>query len=964
LEVEVEAGAGGSEVTNAVRVEGGGASPAATSMPSTMPNTVEGPAATFGIADFNMQASDLGGAVDGQASGHPDSVMTLFNFNTGLEQRFEGRTLPENVHPPKDIVVSLPPGFVGDPRAAATCTAVQLIGHGGLSSCPPASRVGTALVFIEGGEGLVPEVYNMVPEKGYPAQLAFKILGKEVTLYASLVHTSSGYAVRVADTGLPRTLGIEGAGLILSGDPNAANNEPNNPHAFFTNPADCSAGPLTAKIEADSWAEPGNWVSADSVVYPQISNCTLLQFAPTLQMRPEVTEAEAPTGVDIDIKTPQSPSQFPVLATPDLKGVTMTLPEGMTIAPGAADGLVGCDATGSNGIDMPVGDHAPSVAGEGEEIGADGMSHLVAGHCPLASRIGTVQVTTPLLKEPLEGNVYLAAPQCGGAGQNACTAADATNGRLYGFYIEAESSGVVIKLGGRISADPTTGRLTARVTEIPQQPVSEVSLHIKGGPRAPLANPRRCGPAETSADLTPWSSPVTPDALPSASFGVDWNGSGEPCPATVPFAPAMTAGSENGVAGHFSPFTLELQRPDRSQDLSRLQVRMPVGLLGMLASVPLCGEPEASQGTCPAASEIGTVAAAVGSGSHPFVVTGGQVYLTGAYHGSPFGLSVVVPAVAGPFDLGNVVVRSAIDVNPSTSAITITSDPFPQFLDGVPLRIQTLKVTVDRPGFTFNPTTCANQQVTATVESAQGATAHLASPYATEGCRSLPFKPTFKVSTQAKTSKARGASLTVRVAERPGEANIQKVDLRLPVALPARLTTLQKACTAAQFEANPAGCPAASVIGTAKAITPVLKAPLQGPAYLVSHGGAAFPDVEFVLQADERGGEVQIVLDGKTQIKKGVTYSRFETVPDAPIGSFETVLPQGPHSALGTNIPAKAKGSLCGQRLTVPTTLTGQNGVVVKQNTKVAVTGCAKGKPKRAKKAGSARRSADRKRGK
>jgi hypothetical protein len=927
-------------------------------MPLTMSNTVEGPEASFGLADFGMSVSGLDGELDGQAADHPSRVMTLLNFNTGLEHRFGGRTLPVNVQSPKDVVVSLPLGFVGDPLAAATCTAVQITGGGEATNCPTASRVGTALLFNEGNEGLIRAVYNMVPERGYPAELAFRLLGKTVSLYASLVQTRFGYAVRVADPGLPRTLGVEGFGLDIFGDPHASNGEPANSHAFFTNSADCSSDPLMAKVQTDSWAEPGNWASAESVVYPHITDCSLLQFAPTVEMRPEVTEAEAPSGFDITIKAPQNPSQFPVLATPDLKDVTMTLPEGMMVAPGAADGLVGCEATGSNGIDMPSGEHTPSEAGEGEEIGADGMSHLAAGHCPLASRIGTVQITTPLLKDPLEGHVYLAAPQCGGAGQAACTTADATNGRLYGLYLEAEGSGIVVKLAGRISADPATGRLTARFTDLPQQPVSEVSLHIDGGARAPLANPRQCGQAVASADITPWSSPITPDALPSASFPVDWNGAGEPCPGTLPFAPTLSAGSVSLAAGRFSPFTLTLQRGDRQQDLSRLQVTMPVGLLGMLSSVPLCGEPQAAQGTCPEASRVGSAGAAVGSGSHPFVVNGGRAYLTGPYAGSPFGLTVVVPAVAGPFNLGNVVVRSAIDVDPHSGQVTITSDPLPQMLDGVPLRLQGLNVTVDRPGFTFNPTNCAAQQVAVTAEAAQGAVAHPSAPYAAEGCRSLPFKPSFKVSTQARTSKARGASLTVRVAERPGEANIQKVDLRLPVALPARLTTLQKACTAAQFEANPAGCPAASVIGTAKAITPVLKTPLQGPAYLVSHGGAAFPDVEFVLQADERGGEVQIVLDGKTQIKKGITYSRFETVPDAPIGSFETVLPQGPHSALGTNIPAKAKNSLCGQRLVVPTTLTGQNGAVVKQSTKVTVTGCPKKQAKRAKHAKSGRMAA------
>ena len=330
---------------------------------------------------------------------------------------------------------------------------------------------------------------------------------------------------------------------------------------------------------------------------------------------------------------------------------------------------------------------------------------------------------------------------------------------------------------------------------------------------------------------------------------------------------------------------------------------------------------------------IGHDQVAAGSGSQPLWETG-QVFLTGPYKGAPFGLSIVTPAVAGPFNLGNVVVRAAIGVNPVTSQITTTSDPLPQQVDGVPLRIKTVNVTIDGVGgnnkFIFNPTNCDQQAVTGTISSAQGAVAGVSSPFAVTGCANLPFKPGFTAYTQAKTSKAGGASLTVKVAERSGEANIHKVDLTLPKVLPSRLTTLQKACIEAQFNANPAGCPEGSFIGTATAHTPVLNAPLTGPAILVSHGGAAFPDVEFLLQ----GEGVEIILDGKTDIKAGITYSKFETLPDAPVSSFETTLPQGPHSVL------TATASLCAQKLAMPTVLQGQNGAQVTQSTPISVEGC------------------------
>jgi hypothetical protein len=318
------------------------------------------------------------------------------------------------------------------------------------------------------------------------------------------------------------------------------------------------------------------------------------------------------------------------------------------------------------------------------------------------------------------------------------------------------------------------------------------------------------------------------------------------------------------------------------------------------------------------------------------------VYLTTGYKGQPFGLSIVVPAVAGPFDLGIIVVRASIHVDPSTAALTITSDPLPQTIDGIQLRVQTVNVTVDRPGFTFNPTNCAQMQVTGTLSGAQGASSSVSSPFAASGCANLPFKPVFAVSTQARTSKQEGASLDVKYISGVGQANAKEVDVSLPKALPARLTTIQQACTEKAFDADPASCPVASEIGTATASTPLLASAAVGPVYLVSHGGAAFPDVVAVLQ-DEG---VTIQLTGNINIKGGITSAAFNTIPDVPISVFQMLLPEGSHSGLAANLPGKAKGSMCAQKLTMPTTLTGQNGVVVKQTTKIAVTGCPKAKKK------------------
>ena len=564
----------------------------------------------------------------------------------------------------------------------------------------------------------------------------------------------------------------------------------------------------------------------------------------------------------------------------------------------------------------------------------------------------------PLLGTPIHGKLFLAEPLCGGEGQPACEAADASNGKLIRLFLEANdpTDGVIIKIPGSVAANTTTGQLTATFKENPQLPFEELKLKLNGGPRAPLANPQTCGGATTSADLTPWSTsglgglsgtePIagTPDAFPSSSFNVDWDGHGGACPGSLPFAPAFSAGMASTAAGVYSPLTVQFSREDREQDLAGITVHTPVGVLANLSSIPLCGEPQASQGTCAAASQIGSTSAAVGPGGHPFWITDGRVYLTTSYNGAPFGLSIVVPADAGPFHLGNVVVRASIAIDPHTAAITVTSDPLPQIWDGVPLRLRTVNVDVNRPEFMFNATSCAQQQLTAAITGAPpvnnpgepAKSSSVSSAYEVGGCAGLAFKPVFTAATQAKTSRAGGASLSVRVAQTHGEADIHSVRVELPKLLPSRLTTLQKACTEAQFNTNPAGCPAASVVGTAVADTPVLPVALVGPAYFVSHGGAKFPELIIVLQGDG----VTIDLAGETFISKaGVTSSTFNAVPDAPISSFELSLPTGPHSALAAN------ADLCTSKLAMPTTITGQNGAVLTQATKIAVTGCGASKP-------------------
>jgi hypothetical protein len=707
-------------------------------------------------------------------------------------------------------------------------------------------------------------------------------------------------------------------------------------------------------------------------------------------VQPDTTLADAPVALGVNLTVPQTEEpQRP--GTPELRSAVVTLPEGMSISPGIVDGIQACNESGPEGINF--------TGPESEEVALDGELQLAAGHCPNASTVGTAEAVTPLLAEPLKGHIYLARPGCGGAGQAGCTDEDAVDGNLYKLYLELggtgplANTGVHLKIPGEVQANPATGQLTTRFEGFPvgdpprldgnpQLPFSELKVDLNGGPRAPIDNPAACGMATTTADLEPWSAPgITPeglsmaglpDATPSSFFEVE----PQSCPNHPGLVPGFVAGTVTPNAGRFTAFTMNLARQDREQYVKGIQLHTPPGLLAMLSSVPLCGEPEADSGHCPETSKIGTTRVASGAGSHPFEIEG-TVYLTGPYGGAPFGLSIVTPAIAGPFNLGLVVVRARINIDPVSSTATITLDetgPYaiPQIVDGVPLRLKRVTADIDRPGFMFNPTNCDPESVAAVISGSEEAKAEVSSPLAVGGCQSLAFKPSFTVSTSGKTSKADGASLDAKLTYPAGsvgsEANIASVKVELPKQLPSRLTTLQKACSAATFEANPADCPSASVIGIAKVKTPLLAVLLTGPVYFVSHGGEAFPSLEIVLQGD--GVRVDVVA--ATFISKaGITSSTFKTVPDVPFESFEIYLPEGKYSALAAN------GNPCDQTTTVttkhkatkkvhghlvhttvskrttkpaslvmPSEFVAQNGAVLKQNTVVQATGCAAGKPK------------------
>jgi len=532
------------------------------------------------------------------------------------------------------------------------------------------------------------------------------------------------------------------------------------------------------------------------------------------------------------------------------------------------------------------------------------------------------------------------------------------------LYAEEPVAGVKVKLAGRVTTNPETGQITTSFENTPQAPVDNFSLEFFGTARAPLTTPSLCGTYTTEASIEPWTG--TPPVVPNSSFQITSGPqiitpSGPelmPCANPLPFAPTLISGTINVNAGGFSQLNTTFSREDGQQPLSGIELHYPVGLSGLLAGaeghppVELCSEVQANEGTCGPESQIGETVVSVGLGDDPFSVEGGKVYLTGPYRGAPFGLSIVTPAKAGPFNLQEghpVVVRAKVEVDRHNAALSVITDPpgsphaIPTMIDGIPLQIKHVNVLINRPYFTFNPTNCEKQQVTGTVYSAEGSSSAVSVPFQVANCAILRFQPKFSATATGKNTRAEGVGFSVKLeypkAPLDTQGNVKQVKVELPKAMPSRLTTLQKACTSAQFNANPAGCPADAIVGHARAVTPLVPVPLEGPAYFVSNGSEAFPNLVLVLQ----GYGVTIDLVGDTYIneKTGITSSTFRTIPDAPVGTFELTLPQGPNSALTANT------NLCKLKsLSMPTEFAAQNGALIKRSTAVTVEGCGKTKKK------------------
>jgi hypothetical protein len=988
----------GASVLDTATVTGGGADPESASTSEAEGTTPIEEAVKFGFHEFAVQS--LGGE-EATAGGHPDELKTTleFNYSPNYDGQIVGAGggADEFGVGPKSVEVTLPPGLLGNPQLQPACRLDEL--RAAVRLCPNTAVGYIEYNYTTGSleyerpakvrsaplNSATSLIYNLVPPPGHAAAFGFTETQAELpfVLYAQpRAGETNSYAVEVGTTAAGPLRGAVvtfcSYGVVKVGECAAPQSQSK---PFLTNPTECSATP-DVKVAATSWREPAaalveglTSIKTDLLGHSAtFEKCSALSYKrtnlePKVEVAPtgdssdptnesseepkllEQISGDVPTGVTIVLKVPQSETR--ALATPAPNKLTMKLPKGLVLSPSAAEGLVACSA---------------------EEFNLHDESE---GECPSASGLGTVEVFTPLLPTPtgvgveahkpseggqLKGELYLGQVNCPN-----CTKQEIEEGQLLHLYLEVKDpkAGLTVKLEGH-SALNSEGQVITTFENLPRLPFSELIVKLRGGQRAPLASSQTCESAEPALiTLNPWGekeassssgASTPPGALPFSTSSS--NNFSVACSAAA-FKPQFEAGTEYPQAGHYSDFLLRFSRHDGEGDLSGLELHTPPGLTAKLAGVPTCGEPQASEGECPQDSEIGTVAVSAGSGTKPFIQTG-QVYLTGPYNGSeakgegsctangapecaPYGLSIVVPTQAGPFKLagntgkGKEVTRAKIEVNESTAAVNVKSNPLPSELDGVQLRIKEVQIDVNRKDFYLNPTNCEKTSISADItaenqgiEPAVSERAEGSSSFDVGGCRGLSFKPTLTAYTKSNTSKAGGASLNVKLSQRSGEANIHKVELQLPIALPSRLETLNHACSEKQFAEDPWKCPAAAFVGGATAHTPLLSVPLTGRAVLVSHAGAAFPDVDFLLF----GQGISIHLVGHTNIKNGITYSKFETVPDQPITSFEANLPIGPHSILAAN------GYLCTQNLKMPTTITAQNGAVLTQKTQITVRGC------------------------
>jgi hypothetical protein len=861
-----------------------------------------------------------------QAGGHPDFTLS---FKTATDP--EGHPL-EAI---RDLEVDLPLGMVGNPSGIATCSpqGVSNPGQGG-ANCPMAAQVGTAEITAWSSPStrtkLVVGLFNISHGPDVPARFGFKY-SSVVGLITARVRPGD-YGISSGSFSISQGESVESVRVTLwgvPGDPShdsmrqdhlpsiqvgEAFNTPQppalwkslqgEPRPFLTAPTSCSEDPDSFTIRGDSWEHPGLFdeetLTVDEDGTPlTFEGCEKLGFDPSVVVSPTTREADAPSGLKVDVHVPQ-PQDPDGLATAHVRKVKVTLPQGMSVSPSSANGLGACSLA-----DIHLGTNDPPS-------------------CPESSKLGTVEVDTPLLDFPLEGDVILAK-------QN-----DNPFNSLLAMYIAAKGPGFYLKLPGRIDLDSQTGQLTSTFDNNPQVPFEDLHLKLSGGPRAALVSPPACGTYSAQAEFLSWATDNPVNQSVPMTFDQGCNTGG--------FSPGLRAGSTSPQGGAFAPFNLQVVRADGETNLSRIEATLPEGLLAKLAGVPLCGDAQAATGDCPAGSQVGQVTVGAGAGPLPvYVPEAGKAptaaYLAGPYKGAPYSLVVKVPAQAGPFDLGTVAVRNALNIDPITTQATAKSDPLPQILQGIPIAYRDVRVEVNRPNFTVNPTSCRAQQVTSVLTSATGQTATPSVPFQVGDCGELGFGPKLKVSLKGKMKRTGNPALTAVLKAPKGDANLAKTTVVLPQAMFIDNEHINNPCTRVQFNANE--CPASSILGTATATSPLVDQPLTGPVYFRSNGGdRELPDLVADLNGPIHVTVVGFIDSVKTGPETSRVRTRFANIPDAPVSKFVLKMKGGAKGLLANS------RNLCSFTPKAKVQMTGQNGKTANSNLKLG-TSCGKGKAKK-----------------
>lgn len=868
-----------------IMVSGGG-SPGAFVEPISI---TAGSRPPFAIEDFDVDVADGTTYPSRQAGSVPDAVTTAAELPTEAQSNYGVSAFATNapLENFRDVIVHVPPGLIGNPTATPRrCTGAELanvVTYTTIPSCPLESQIGLVQVV---GTDIVP-LYNVEPPAGSPAAFGFSYQSVVVTLLPRVRPSDHGFDIvtrrtassvplpkfEVSFWGVPADPSHDPLrGVCLQGgygyDPLGYPCPMSAPRVpFLRTPTSCPGTKLPWSIEMDSYQAPGTFVSR-SAETEAMEGCERLPFDPRISLAPSERSAGAPSGLDVNLTMPQDTGPDG-LAQADLRAATVTMPQGVVINPASADGLAAC-----SDAQLRLGEEGPS-------------------ECPDAAKLGTVEVDTPLLDHPLGGSVFLRSQ----------ASSDPRSGDLYRLAIELRNDrdGLAIKLPGSLRADPDTGRLTASFADLPQLPFEAMRLHFKTGPRAPLTTPQTCGDYVAQAVFTGWNGAVVPF---DAGLSIDRN-------CTAPgFAPGFQAGVANATAGAFSPFTLRVTRDPGQPNLSRIDATLPEGELAKLSGVPLCPDIAAGAGTCPAGSRIGRTVVGVGEGGSPLYVpqpgkSPTAVYLAGPYKGAPYSVVAAVPAQAGPFDLGTIAVRSALHVDPVTTEVTVKSDVLPQIVGGIPIGYRDVRVEIDRPGFTLNPTDCEPMAVTGTISSAAGGSARVSDRFQLTDCGHLGFKPKLTIGLRGQTRRAGHPALTAVLKMPQDGANIARTSVALPHSEFLAQSHIQTSCTRVQYAAQGgggAGCPKGSVYGRARAFSPLLDRPLEGRVYLRSNGGdRELPDLVASLD-----GQIHVDLVGFIDVDKRTEGLRttFANVPDAPVSKFVLKMPGGKKSLLenSTNI--------------------------------------------------------------